>query len=88
MTRMAVLVLSGVCVIGLAAAAPAGLPSSSGIIALNSLPNPSTTLATANVTDAKGTMVGAVQKIVLDASGSVEEVSARIRETVADKLGI
>lgn len=26
--------------------------------------------------------------VVLDASGSVEEVSARIRETVADKLGI
>jgi hypothetical protein len=45
------------------------LNSSSGIIALNSLPNPPTTLATAKVADAKGTPVGAVDKVVMDAAG-------------------
>jgi hypothetical protein len=45
------------------------LNSSSGIIALNSLPDPPATLATARVADAKGMMVGAVQKVVMDANG-------------------
>jgi hypothetical protein len=71
---MAALILSGLCLAGLAAAAPPELPSSSGIIALNSLPNPSSTLATANVADAKGIMVGAVQKIVLDTAGKPKTV--------------
>lgn len=43
--------------------------SSSGIIALNSLPDPPATLATAQVVDSKGTVVGAVQKVVMDSSG-------------------
>jgi hypothetical protein len=46
-----------------------GLNSSSGIIALGSLPNPPATLATANVVDAKGVAVGAVQKVVMDIGG-------------------
>jgi hypothetical protein len=58
--------------------APTLSPSSSGIIALNSLPNPSTTLATAPVADAKGTVVGAVQKIVLDASGKPATVDVAL----------
>jgi hypothetical protein len=45
------------------------LKSSSGIIALNSLPNPPTALATAQVVDAKGITVGAVQKVVMDSNG-------------------
>ena len=49
---------------GLVASASAepmpGMNSSSGIIALNSLPNPAVTLATASVTDAKGMAVGFV----------------------------
>ncbi len=53
-------------------------PSSSGVIALNSLPNPSTTLATAQVADAKGTVVGAVQKIVLDAGGKPATVDVAL----------
>jgi hypothetical protein len=43
--------------------------SSSGMIALNSLPNPPATLATAGVADAKGMIVGAVRKVVMDPSG-------------------
>jgi hypothetical protein len=43
--------------------------SSSGMIALNSLPNPPATLATAGVADAKGMIVGAVRKVVMDTSG-------------------
>ncbi len=49
--------------------------SSSGIIALNSLPNPPATLATARVADAQGTVVGAVQKVVMDASGKPVSVA-------------
>ncbi|HWY60382.1 MAG TPA: hypothetical protein VNW15_00635 [Rhizomicrobium sp.] len=52
---------------GMADSAPAS-NSSSGIIALNSLPDPPTILATAQVLDVKGTAVGAVQKIVMDGS--------------------
>ena len=64
------LTLSAVALLLLAGGALAApLPSSSGIIALNSLPNPSTTLATAQVVDAKGTAVGSVQKVVMDTSG-------------------
>jgi len=67
MTRTAAVVLSGLCFVGLAGAAPpdapSSLPTSSGVIALNSLPNPSATLATAAIADAKDTMVGAVHKI-------------------------
>ena len=70
MTKPVALVFCGLCVLGLAAAAPpGGLPSSSGLIALNSLPNPSATLATANVADAKGTVVGAVHKVIMDPGG-------------------
>jgi hypothetical protein len=59
----AVFLLAGAA---LAEPAPGSLNSSSGMIALNSLPNPPTTLATANVADAKGTIVGAVRKVVMD----------------------
>ena len=52
-----------------AATAPDTNNSSSGMIALNSLPNPPATLATASVADAKGTVVGAVEKVVMDAGG-------------------
>ncbi len=73
---------SGLCVALLTGAAPPPLgsngPSSSGMIALNSLPNPSTTLATANVTDAKGLVVGAVQKIILDGSGRPQTVDVAL----------
>ena len=47
----------------------AEMGASSGIIALNSLPNPPTTLATANVVDVRGKTVGAVHKVVMDAQG-------------------
>jgi hypothetical protein len=77
MTRLAAVFFSGLCAAFLTGAAPA-LPSSSGIIALNSLPNPSTTLATANVADAKGTMVGAVQKIILDSGGKPQTVEVAL----------
>jgi hypothetical protein len=46
-----------------------GQNSSSGIIAVNSLPNPPATVATAGVADAKGTMVGTVRQVVMDTSG-------------------
>ena len=82
--RIAAIVLSSFCLAGAASAAPADLPqssisgSSSGMIALTSLPNPSTTLATAHVVDAKGTVVGAVQKIVLDGSGKPATVDVAL----------
>jgi hypothetical protein len=78
------IIVSGLCFVALAAAAPpdnasgGNSPSSSGVIALNSLPNPSTTLATAAVADAKGTMVGAVHKIILDASGKPQTVNVAL----------
>jgi hypothetical protein len=81
--KMAV-IFAGLCFVGLSGAAPpdslsnGGLPSSSGVIALNSLPNPSATLATAAVADAKGTMVGAVHKIILDASGQPQTVDVTL----------
>jgi hypothetical protein len=79
MAKTVALVFSGLCFVGLAAAAPPqSLPSSSGLIALNSLPNPSTTLATANVADAKGTMVGAVHKVILDTSGKPQTVDVAL----------
>ena len=78
MRKMAAIIFTSVCVAGLAAAAPGELPSSSGIIALNSLPNPSATLATATVADAKGTMVGAVRKIVLDTNGTPKTVEVAL----------
>jgi hypothetical protein len=48
------------------------------MIALNSLPNPPATLATANVTDAKGTVVGAVQKVIMDVSGRPQTVDVAL----------
>lgn len=80
MTRIAALVISAACLVGPAMAAPepADLSSSSGIIALNSLPNPSATLASANVTDAQGVIVGATQKILLDTSGKPETVEVAL----------
>jgi hypothetical protein len=82
MTRRAAVILAGLCFVGLAGAAPpdgaSSLPTSSGMIALNSLPNPSATLATAAVADAKGTMVGAVHKIILDASGKPQTVDVAL----------
>jgi len=79
MTRRTAVILAGLCFVGLAGAAPdTSLPTSSGVIALNSLPNPSATLATAAVADAKGTMVGAVHKIILDASGKPQTVDVTL----------
>ena len=82
MTRRIAVILAGLCFVGLAGAAPpdnpSGLPTSSGVIALNSLPNPSATLATAAVADAKGTMVGAVQMIILDTSGKPQTVDVAL----------
>lgn len=63
---------------GAALAAEQPMNSSSGIIALNSLPNPSTTLATAKVTDAKGAPVGSVQKIIMDTSGKPKTVDVAL----------
>jgi hypothetical protein len=78
--KSAVLILASFCFAGAAMAAPSGLPSnsSSGIIALNSLPDPSAALATASVADAKGTMVGQVQKVVLDTSGKPARVDVAL----------
>ena len=52
--------------------------SSSGIIALNSLPDPPATLATARVTDAKGMVVGFVDKVVMDAGGKPQTVDVAL----------
>jgi hypothetical protein len=71
---------------GFAKAAPlpdGSMNSSSGMIALNSLPDPSDTLATAKVADAKGTMVGSVQKVVMDASGKPQTVDVSLMGTGA-----
>ena len=71
MTRMSVILCGAawLTVMGPALADDPAPGSSSGIIALNSLPDPPATLATANVADAKGTVVGAVRKVVMDPSG-------------------
>ena len=75
----AMMMLAAPGLVGGAAAEPApGSNSSSGIIALNSLPNPPVTLATASVADAKGIVVGAVQKIVMDASGKPQTVDVAL----------
>ena len=75
----AMMMLGAPGLIGGAVAEPApGSNSSSGIIALNSLPNPPVTLATASVADAKGIVVGAVQKIVMDASGKPQTVDVAL----------
>ena len=73
----AMMMLAAPGLIAGAAAEPAP-GSSSGIIALNSLPNPPVTLATASVADAKGIGVGAVQKIVMDASGKPQTVDVAL----------
>ncbi len=52
--------------------------SSSGMIALNSLPDAPATLATAKVADAKGLTVGGVQKIVMDANGKPVSVDVSL----------
>jgi hypothetical protein len=65
------------------AATNGSIGSSSGMIALNSLPNPPTTLATAQVVDAKGTAVGAVQKVVMDAGGKPVTVDVALLGTGA-----
>jgi hypothetical protein len=80
MIRIAALILSGACLVGPAMAAPepADLSSSSGIIPLNSLPNPSVTLASANVADPKGMIIGGVQKIILDTSGKPQTVEVAL----------
>jgi hypothetical protein len=62
-------------------ASNSGIGSSSGMIALNSLPNPPTTLATAQVVDAKGTAVGAVQKVVMDPGGKPVTVDVALLGT-------
>jgi hypothetical protein len=62
---------------------PSPSQSSSGMIALSSLPNPSTALATANVADAKGMMVGSVEKVVMDASGKPVTVDVSLLGTNA-----
>jgi hypothetical protein len=75
------LALSGVAILAVAggAAAQDAVPNtSSGIIALDSLPDPPTTLATAKVLDAKGSVVGAVQKVVMDASGKPQSVDVAL----------
>jgi hypothetical protein len=59
-------------------AADQPMNSSSGIIALNSLPNPPTTLATAKVADAKGAPVGAVQKVIMDTAGKPQTVEVAL----------
>ena len=73
MNRVCTIALCGAALVMLAGGVLAdpspALNSSSGIIALNSLPNPPTTLATAKVADAKGMPVGAVDKVVMDAAG-------------------
>ena len=69
------------CSAALAAEQP--MNSSSGVIALNSLPNPSTTLATAKVADAKGAPVGQVQKIIMDTSGKPQTVDVALLGTGA-----
>ena len=74
----AMMMLAAPGLIGGAVAEPAPGNSSSGIIALNSLPNPPVTLATASVADAKGIVVGAVQKIVMDASGKPQTVDVAL----------
>jgi len=65
-----------------AMAADAG-NSSSGLIALNSLPNPPTTLATAKVVDAKGMPVGGVEKVVMDKDGKPMTVNVALLGTGA-----
>jgi hypothetical protein len=57
--------------------------SSSGIIALNSLPDPPTTLATAKVVDVKGMPVGGVQKVVMDQAGKPVTVDVALLGTGA-----
>jgi hypothetical protein len=75
----AMLVLSAPGLVVSACAEPApGMNSSSGIIALNSLPNPPVTLATASVTDAKGMAVGFVEKVVMDAGGRPQTVDVSL----------
>jgi hypothetical protein len=64
-------------------ASNSGIGSSSGMIALNSLPDPPTTLATARVVDAKGTAVGAVQKVVMDPGGKPVTVDVALLGTGA-----
>ena len=83
MKRIAAILFSGAALLSISAASAATGPdisanSSSGFIALNSLPNPPTLLATANVADAKGTVVGAVQKVVMDADGKPSKVNVTL----------
>lgn len=66
------------CVLAGGAWADMPVPSSSGIIALNSLPDPPTTLATAKVVDVQGIIVGAVQKVVMDTSGKPQAVEVAL----------
>ena len=63
------------------AAPEQAMDSSSGIIALDSLPNPPATLATAKVVDDKGITVGAVQKVVMDPSGKPASVTIALMGT-------
>ena len=85
MSRIRILALSGATLWLLAGGALADnaqdLPSSSGIIALNSLPDPPASLATAQVVDAKGTAVGAVQKVVMDPGGKPVTVDVALLGT-------
>lgn len=92
MNRIRMLAFSGATFLLLAGSALAdnvlaatngSIGSSSGMIALNSLPNPPTTLATAQVVDAKGTAVGAVQKVVMDAGGKPVTVDVALLGTGA-----
>ncbi len=68
---------------GGASAAPDAFGQSSGLIALNSLPNPPATLATAMVVDARGIHVGAVQKVVMDENGAPLSVAVALMGSTA-----
>src|SRR3954468_23482641 len=60
---------------GLAASSPAtGERQSFAPMALNSLTNPPAQIATAQAVDIRGTPVGAVQKVELDANGKPSQV--------------
>jgi hypothetical protein len=77
----AILLIAGAACADVTPSDTSAAKSSSGIIALNSLPNPPTTLATAKVVDAKGTPVGGVQKIVMDKAGKPETVDVSLMGT-------
>lgn len=72
------ILLCGALILPVTAMAETPMNSSSGIIALNSLPDPPTILATAKVVDAKGVTVGGVQKVIMDQSGKPQTVDVAL----------